>query len=58
MEELENSELFSAKKNDFLGKEVLVSGNVKKNQMFDSNDFVVSEIKDVNIDELIEELEK
>ena len=57
-EELENSELFAVKKNDFLGKEVLISGNVKKNQMFDSNDFVISEIKDVDINELIEELEK
>jgi len=57
-EEIENFELFSAKKKEFLGKEVLVSGQVRKNSMFDSNDFIVDDIKDVDVDKLIEELEK
>ena len=57
-EELENSELFAVKKKDFLGKEVRVTGLVKRNQMFDSNDFVVKSIEDIDLDKLIEELEK
>lgn len=58
MNELENLELFTVKKKEFLGKEVIVSGQVRKNQMFDSNDFIINEIEDVNPDKLIEELEK
>ena len=57
-EEIEDSELFAKKKEEMMGKELIVSGNVKRNQMFDSNDFVVSEMKDVDIDQLVEELEK
>jgi len=56
-EELETPELFAVKKNDLLGKELIVSGNVKRNQMFNSNDFIVEDIKEINLSELIEELE-
>jgi len=58
MEELENPELFSVKRDEFLGKEMVVSGDVRKNQMFDSNDFIIDGMSDINLDELIEELEK
>ncbi|MBS3093883.1 hypothetical protein J4456_04870 [Candidatus Pacearchaeota archaeon] len=57
-EELENNELFSKKKSDFVGKEVMITGNVKRNTLFNTNDFVINEIKDVDLDALIEELEK
>jgi len=57
-EELENSELFSIRKKDFLGKEMIVCGNVKRNQMFDNNDFVVNSLEEIDLDRLIEELEK
>ncbi|MAH06841.1 hypothetical protein CMI38_01160 [Candidatus Pacearchaeota archaeon] len=57
-EEIEDGELFAKKKGEMMGKELIVSGNVRRNQMFDSNDFVVSEMKDVDIDQLVEELEK
>lgn len=57
-EELENSELFSIKKNNFIGKEIIATGSVKRNSVFNSNDFVVSDITDVDLDKLIEELEK
>jgi len=58
IEELENLELFAAKRKELLGKEVTVSGQVRKNQMFDSSDFVISDIQDINLDELIKDLEK
>lgn len=57
-EELENQELFAVKKKDFLGKEMMITGQVRKNSMFDSNEFVVENIGEVDVDRLIEELEK
>ncbi len=57
-EELENHELFSIKKNYYVGKEIIVVGNVRRNSMFNTNDFIVSEIREVDIDKLIEELER
>ncbi len=57
-EELENQELFAVKKKDFLGKEMMITGQVRKNSMFDSNEFVVEDIDEVDVDKLIEELEK
>jgi replication factor A1 len=56
-EELENNELFAIKKKDYLGKEMIIKGQVRRNQMFDQNDFIVSELQDVDLDKLIEELE-
>jgi len=58
MNELENLELFNVKRKDLMGKEVIVSGQVRKNQMFDSNDFIINELEEVNLDNLITELEK
>jgi len=55
--EIENSELFALKKQDFLGKELVIKGQVRRNSMFDNYDFIVSEIGDVDIDKLIQELE-
>jgi len=56
-EELENPETFSNKREELLGKEVIISGNIRKNAMFGNSEFIVSDIKDINIDELISELE-
>jgi len=58
MNELENLELFNVKRKDLMGKEVIVSGQVRKNQMFDSNDFIINELEEDNLDNLITELEK
>ena len=56
--ELENLEMFNGKRKDLMGKEVIVKGQVRKNQMFDSNDFIINEFEEVNLDNLIAELEK
>ena len=58
MEELENLELFVVNRKELLGKEMIVKGQVRKNQMFDSNDFIINEMEDIKLDELITELEK
>lgn len=57
-EDLENREVFTIKKQDFLGKEMMFKGQIRKNSMFYSPDFIINEIEDVNLDELIERLEK
>ena len=57
-EELENSDLFSGRKQEFLGKELIVKGKVRRNSMFDSNDFVIEGFEEINLSNLIEELEK
>ena len=56
-EELESPELFAIKKKDFLGKEMMISGQVRRNAMFDSEDFIVSGVSEFDVDKLIEELE-
>ena len=58
MSELDNSEVVGVKKKEFLGKEMIVEGNVRKNQLYGNNEFIISGISEVNVDELIAELEK
>lgn len=57
-EELENPEMFAVKKQELLGKELLVSGQVRKNRVFENKEFIVEDVKDVDVDKLVEELEK
>jgi len=57
-EELETPELFSIKKVGLLGKEVMITGQVRKNPMYNTNEFFVNNLEDIDLDKLIEELEK
>ena len=56
--ELENQERLSNQKEDLLGKEMIFSGNVRNNKFFNNPEFIVDEVKEVNLDELIEKLEE
>ena len=56
-EEIESQELFAIKKTEFLGKEILISGQIRKNTLYNSNEFIVNGIEEINLDKLIEELE-
>ena len=58
LSDLENPEMFSIRKKDLLGKEMLASGQVRNNQMFNTNEFIVNNMEDINLDLLISELEK
>jgi len=49
---------FIKKREELLGKEAYFSGNVRQNKLFNNLEFFVSDIQGINIDELIEILEK
>ena len=44
------------RKNEILGKELFFSGRVRKNKMFDNVEFIISDIEEVNPENLIKEL--
>jgi len=56
-EELEAQELFAIKKIELMGKEVLITGQVRRNPLYNSNEFIVNGVEDIDLDKLIEELE-
>jgi len=41
---------------DLLGKEFLFSGNVRRNNFFNNEEFIVDSVKPINVDELIAKL--
>lgn len=56
-EELEPG-VFLEKRKGILGKEAFFTGNVRQNKLFNNLEFFVSDIEDINLDSLIETLEK
>jgi hypothetical protein len=58
LKDLENPERLSLQMEALLGKEMVFSGNVRKNNFFNNEEFIVDSVKEVNIDELIAKLEK
>jgi len=56
--DLEDMEKFSARKKELLGKEMIISGQVRKNALYNNNEFIISDIQEIDVDKLIEELEK
>ena len=57
-EQLEDFEVFAKKKQELLGKEMIVTGQVRKNQMYNNNEFIVSGLEEIDLNKIIEELEK
>jgi hypothetical protein len=58
IEQLKDINLFLQKKKELLAKEFYVFGIVKINRLFNNLEIVISEIEEVNPDELINELSK
>jgi ssDNA-binding replication factor A large subunit len=56
--DLDNPEIFSSKKEELLGKELIVSGQVRRSNLYNNNELIISDISEVNVDKLIEELER
>jgi|SRR3989344_325258 len=55
--DLENPEKLSYQIEDLLGKEFILSGNVRKNNFFNNEEFIVDSVKPVNFEELLIKLE-
>jgi len=51
-------ENFIEKRQSLLGKEAYFIGRVRRNKMFNNLEFLISDIQEVNIEKLIETLEK
>ena len=57
-QKLAEDEAYLAFKEDFLGSELYVEGNVRKNALFNNLELIVNSAKKVEVEELIEKLEK
>jgi len=49
---------FEEKKLELIGKEAVFSGNVRMNNFSQSNEMIINDIKEVDVDKLIKDLEK
>jgi len=56
-EDLQDAEKLNAFRDDFLGSEIWLSGNVKKNQLFGNLEIVGQGVEKVDVEKLIERLE-
>lgn len=56
-EEIFSLEKFAEKKNALLGDEKIFTGNVKSNQLYNTMEFSVEKVEEINVDNLIKELE-
>ncbi len=54
----ENPEELFIQRENLLGKEMLFSGNVRSNKMFNTPEFIIEGAEEINADALISELEK
>ena len=56
-EDLKDAEKATAFRDDFLGTEIYLSGNVKRNQLFNNLEIVASGVEKVDVEKLISELD-
>jgi hypothetical protein len=56
-DELENTESFMAKRNELIGKEIIVEGSARKNKLSEALEIFVNDLREVDLDKLVEELE-
>ena len=56
--DLENSNLLLQQKQNLLGKEMFFAGNVRNNAFFNTPEFIIDDVKELNLDEVIQSLEK
>jgi replication factor A1 len=55
--DLENSEMLQQQKINLLGKEMVFSGNVRMNNFFNNPEFIVQDLQEVQLDELLKNFE-
>lgn len=54
---LEDAEAVMTQINSLLGKELMFFGNVRNNKFFNNMEFIIDEVKQINLDEIIGKLE-
>jgi len=57
LNDLEDQEMLMQQKQNILGKEMVFSGDVRMNKFFNNPEFIISDVKELNLDELISSLE-
>lgn len=58
LNDLDNTESFIIQKNNLLGKEMIFSGNVRQNNFFNNLELIVDNVQEIDVNVLIDELEK
>jgi len=56
--QLEDLGKFAEEKENFLGKEMVFTGNVRNNSFFNTSEFVIEDVKEIPPEEIIAELER
>jgi ssDNA-binding replication factor A large subunit len=56
--QLEDLSRFAEEKENFLGKEMIFTGNIRNNAFFNTSEFVVEDVREADPDAVIAELEK
>ena len=56
--ELENTEMLIQQRENLLGKEMVFSGDVRTNKFFENKEFILDNASEINLDEIIQCLEK
>ena len=57
-EELPTSDSFMVKREELIGQEIIIEGSVRKNKLSENLEIFVNSTSDINLDKLLEELEK
>jgi hypothetical protein len=55
---LEDTDMLSQQKQSLLGKEMIFSGQVRTNKFFNNQEFIIDSVKELELDELLNSLEK
>ncbi len=58
LEELNDPELLASRKRDLLGKELIISGNVRQNQLYGTSELIISGVEEIDLDKLLISLQK
>ncbi len=57
MDELDDPEKFLKKRDELLGKEMIFETSIRKNQLYENLEAIINDLKEVDLDEVIKELE-
>ena len=55
--EIENTEEFLKKKEELMGDELYFAGNVRQNKVFNTNELIIEDVQQADVEQLIEQLE-